>query len=66
MPGIKAHAYIWSKSWIEFKAPNAQGVYCIRTKEGSALFVGKGNVRDGLLSHWNKENAVDASIWENV
>ena len=30
MSGIKGHDYTWSKSWIEFKAPDALGVYCLR------------------------------------
>lgn len=30
MNEIKGHDYTWSKSWIEFKAPNAQGVYSLR------------------------------------
>ena len=59
----KSHAYAWSKSWIEFTAPNAQGVYWLRDKEGKVLFVGKGNVRERLLSHWNRQNSTDAAIW---
>ena len=45
MTGIKGHDYTWSNSWIEFKAPNAQGVYCLLDKEGNVLFIGKGNIR---------------------
>ena len=63
MPGIKGHQYTWSKSWIEFKAPDAPGVYCLRDKEGKVLFVGKGKVRERLLSHWNRENSTDEAIW---
>ena len=48
MEGTKSHAYAWSKSWIEFKAPNAQGVYWLRNEEGKTIFVGKGNVRERL------------------
>jgi excinuclease UvrABC nuclease subunit len=59
----KSHDYAWSKSWIEFKAPNEQGVYWLRDKEGKTLFVGKGNVRERLLSHWYKENSTDLAIW---
>ena len=50
MTGIKGHDYTWSNSWIEFKAPNAQGVYCLRDKEGNVLFIGKGKLRE-RLSH---------------
>jgi excinuclease UvrABC nuclease subunit len=60
---IKSHYYTWSKSWIEFKAPNAQGVYSIRDKEGKVIFIGKGNIRQRLLSHWNRENSTDAVVW---
>jgi hypothetical protein len=46
MDETKFHAYTWSKSWIEFMAPNAQGVYWLRDDEGKELFVGNGNVRE--------------------
>jgi excinuclease UvrABC nuclease subunit len=62
MTEIKGHDYVWSKSWIDFKVPNATGVYWLRNKEGKVIFVGKGNVRERLLSHWNRENSVDALI----
>ncbi len=63
MNGIEGHEYTWSKSWIEFKAPNVQGVYWLRNKEGKVIFVGKGNIRQRLLSHWNRENPTDADVW---
>lgn len=63
MTQIKGHDYTWSQSWIEFKAPNAQGVYSLLNKDGKALFIGKGNIRERLLSHWNQENSTDAEIW---
>lgn len=63
MTQIKGHDYTWSQSWIEFKAPNSLGVYCLWDKEGKVIFVGKGNIRERLLSHWNRENGTDAEIW---
>ena len=63
MNEIKSHYYTWSKSWIEFKAPSAQGVYSLRNKEGKVIFVGKGNIRQRLLSHWNRQNSTDAVVW---
>jgi hypothetical protein len=63
LAGMKGHDYIWNKSWIEFQAPSAQGVHCIRSQEGKALFVSKGNLREGLLSHWEKQDRVDTAIW---
>jgi hypothetical protein len=45
--------------------PGATGVYWLRNKEGKVLFVGKGNVRERLLSHWNRENSTDAKIWSH-
>lgn len=63
---IKSHYYKWSKSWIEFKAPNGQGVYCIQDKDGKVIFVGKGNIRERLLSHWNRENSSGAEIWSHT
>ena len=66
MSGIKGHDYTWSKSWIEFKAPDVPGVYCLRDKERKVLFVGKGKLRERLLSHWNRENPTDASIWDHA
>ena len=66
MIGIKGHDYTWSNSWIEFKAPNVQGVYCLRDKEGKVLFIGKGNIRERLLGHWNRENSIDAKIWSHA
>ena len=63
MPGIKGPSYAWGRAWIEFKTPTGQGVYCIRNKEGKILYIGKGNLRERLLSHWYKENAGDASVW---
>jgi excinuclease UvrABC nuclease subunit len=66
LPGVKGHDYTWSKSWIEFKAPDAPSVYCLRDKEGKVLFIGKGKVRERLLSHWNRENSSDESIWDHA
>ena len=66
MMGIKGHDYTWSNSWIEFKAPNAQGVYCLRDKEGKVLFIGKGNIRELLLGHWNRNYSTDAEIWSHA
>jgi hypothetical protein len=66
MSGIKGHEYSWSKSWIEFKAPDAPGVYCLRDKEGKVLFIGKGKVRECLLRHWNRESSTDESIWNHA
>jgi excinuclease UvrABC nuclease subunit len=66
MTAIKGHDYIWSNSWIQFKAPNAQGVYCLQDKEGKVLFIGKGNIRERLLSHWRRNNSTDAEIWSHA
>ena len=46
MTETKSHAYACIRSWVEFKAPNAEGVYWIRDREGKTLFVGKSNVRE--------------------
>jgi len=62
MKDIRGHDYLLNQSWIEFKAPNAQGVYCLRDKEGKVIFIGKGNVRERLLSHWNHGSSTDAAI----
>jgi excinuclease UvrABC nuclease subunit len=61
----KSLCYTWSKSWIEYKAPNAEGVHSIRDKEVKVIFIGKGNIRQRLLSHWNRENPTDASILDH-
>lgn len=45
MEEIKTRSYAWSKSWIEFTDPNAQGVYWPCNKDGKVLSVGKGKVR---------------------
>ncbi len=66
MAGIKGRSYLWSLQWISFEVPSAKGVYVIRNKDGAVLHVGKGNVRERLLSHWNRKSPADASIWENV
>jgi hypothetical protein len=64
MEGTKSYSYTWSISWIEFKAPNDQGVYWLLNKGGKVLFVGKGNVRERLLGHWNRTNpAADLATW---
>jgi len=39
MRDIKGHGYSWSKSWIEFKAPDAPGVYCLRDKRVATVSV---------------------------
>ncbi|HKT13072.1 MAG TPA: hypothetical protein VJW77_14720 [Terriglobia bacterium] len=65
MTDIRGQDYMWSKSWIEYIAPNSQGVYCIRDKEGKVLFIGKGKVRERLLSHWNRRNSTDTAIWNH-
>ena len=36
----KSRDYAWNKGWIEFEAPNAQGVYWLRAKDGQTIFVG--------------------------
>ena len=66
MREIKGHGYTWTMSWIEFKAPNSEGVYDIQDKEGRVIFVGSGNIRKRLLSHWNRENSIDEAIWNHV
>ena len=63
MREIRGQDFTWSKSWIEYRAPNSQGVYSLRDKDGNTIFVGKGKVRERLLSHWNRENPADAAIW---
>ncbi|HXH49463.1 MAG TPA: hypothetical protein VNM47_08965 [Terriglobia bacterium] len=65
MSGIKGQDYAWSKSWIEYKAPDVAGVYCLRDKFGKVLFIGKGKVRERLLSHWSRENSADEAIWDH-
>jgi hypothetical protein len=65
MTRIKGHDYTWNQSWIEFKAPNAQGVYCLLDKDGKVIFIGKGKIRERLLRHWNQENSGDARIWSH-
>ena len=59
----KSRDYAWNKGWIEFEAPNAQGVYWLRAKDGQTIFVGKGNIRQRLLSHWDHKKPGDLSIW---
>jgi hypothetical protein len=66
MAAITGHDYTWSKSWIEFKAPDTPGVYCLRDREGKVLFIGKGKVRERLLSHWNRDNSTDEAIWDHA
>ena len=66
MTQIKGHDYTCNQSWIEFKAPNAQGVYCLLDKDGKVIFIGKGNIRERLLRHWNQENSGDARIWSHA
>lgn len=63
MNATESHNYAWSKSWIEFKAPNEPGVYSLCDKEGKVIFVGKGNIRERLLGHWNREYPTDSPIW---
>lgn len=65
MGKIKGHSYTWNKSWIDFKAPNERGVYCLINREGEAIYVGKGKIRERLLSHWNRENSDDLAIWSH-
>lgn len=65
MREIRGQDYTWSKPWIEQIAPNSQGVYCLQDKEGKVLFIGKGKVRERLLSHWNRQNSADAAIWDH-
>ena len=66
MPGIKGPNYVWGRAWIEFKTPNAEGLYWIRNKEGKVLCIGKGNVRERLSSHWYRENAGDTLVWSGL
>ena len=44
----KSRDYAWNEGWIEFEAPNAQGVCWLRAKDGQTIFVGKGNIRERL------------------
>lgn len=65
MMGIKGHGYTWNQSWIEFKAPKAEGLYCLLDKDGKVIFIGKGNIHERLLSRWNQENSTDTEIWSH-
>ncbi len=58
----RSRDYAWNKGWIEFEAPNAQGVYWLRAKDGQTIFVGKGNIRQRLLSHWDHEKPGDLAV----
>ena len=58
----RSRDYAWNKGWIEFEAPNAQGVYWLRAKDGQTIFVGKGNIRQRLLSHWDHEKPGDLAM----
>jgi excinuclease UvrABC nuclease subunit len=66
MSEIKGQDFTWSKPWIEHTAPNSPGVYSLRDKQGNVLYIGKGKVRERLLSHWNRENSSDAAIWDHA
>ena len=44
MEETKSHDYAWSKFWIVFMAPTAQGVYWLRDKGDKTPLVSKGNV----------------------
>ena len=60
----KSRDYAWNKGWIEFEAPNAHGVYWLRAKDGQTIYVGKGNIRQRLLSHWDHKKPGDLAIWD--
>lgn len=61
MAGNEGRSYLWALQWNSFEDPSAYGVYLIRYKDGTALHAGKGNLRERLLSHWNREIPADAT-----
>jgi excinuclease UvrABC nuclease subunit len=56
--------FVFTKEWIEKKAANADGVYAIFDRSEAVIYIGQGNIRERLLSHWNKENfPADRCVW---
>ena len=60
---INSAMYSWNRDALE-AAPEMDGVYAILSKH-QRLYIGKGNIKQRLISHWNKENGTDSCLWGN-
>ena len=60
---ISAGPCMWNREVLD-GAPTGDGVYAI-VSGASVLYLGRGNIKDCLISHWNKENSTDARIWSH-
>lgn len=55
MPFSTSNAYPFTRSAIESLAPDQQGVYGL-FKTNVWVYIGKGNIRQRLLDHYNGDN----------
>jgi len=61
MPFPKQEPRIFNRQNIESLSPNQYGVYGL-FKEGTWIYVGKGDIRNRLLDHLNGDNACITSL----
>lgn len=63
MGWIKGSSYAFTPDVIDI-APNEEGVYLIVDRDNNPIYVGRGNIRERLTSHYNRREDVDKCIWE--
>lgn len=61
VPWITTGPLLWNQETMT-QAPNEEGVYAIISIT-ERLYIGKGKIKERLISHWNKQNAQDRCIW---
>ena len=47
------------------QTPNEEGVYLIVSRNLDPIYIGRGNLRKRLTSHYHQEDLVDRCIWSN-
>ncbi len=47
------------------KSPEAKGVYQIERSDGTVIYIGKGSIRQRLLSHLRRQDPSDLCIFGN-
>lgn len=56
MPFPQQNALAFTKAGIEWLNPNQTGCYGIFRADGTPIYIGKGDIRDRLLAHFNGDN----------
>lgn len=61
---VKGDRYRFTEDNVS-KAPDQEGVYMIVDSGDNPIYIGRGNVRERLKSHYHRREATDECIWNN-